>query len=258
VTKHHKFNEVTLLVKHAMPVMLTGEKGSGKTTVAKQVAEFLGLKFNAISMTRQTTLSYLLGFRNIEGTYIPSELYHCIKDGGLFLIDEIDAGDANVLLCLNTIENGYVAFPDGIIECHKDFRLMSTANPQNQHQHYTGRSKLDAATLDRFDIIDIDRDQKLEATLVDYETLRDMNVLRKVVKEANSDIVVSMRDSLRYQKRKDLDIVNDFIFRLTDKSELLFENFKEKLARLPKFTNQSECKTFADLVTLLKSKAEVT
>jgi MoxR-like ATPase len=257
MTYHFKLEEVKVLVNVSMPVMLTGEKGSGKTTLAKQVAEALDLDFYSISMTRQTTLSHLLGYMSVDGTYIPSILHKAITHGGLYLLDEIDAGDANVLLSLNTIENGYLSFPTGIVECHKDFRLMSTANPQNEHHHYTGRSKLDAATLDRFDIIDIDRDQKLEATLVDRETLRNMNILRKIVKNANSDIVVSMRDSLRYQTRKNLNVLNDFVYRLVGKSNLMFDNYNAKIKSLPKYADQSECKTFPDLVNLLKSQQEV-
>ena len=112
MTRHHKFGEVELLVNHAQPVMLTGEKGSGKTTIAMQVAEELDLTFYSMSMTRQTTLSHLLGYMSVDGTYIPSILHKAVNEGGIYLLDEIDAGDANVLLCLNTIENGYVASSD--------------------------------------------------------------------------------------------------------------------------------------------------
>ena len=252
MTYHSKFSEIKTLVDANQAVMLTGEKGTGKTTLAQQVAESLKLEFFVISMTRQTTLSFLLGFRNVKGVYIPTELRRAVEEGGLMLLDEIDAADPNVLLSLNTLENGYLPFPDGIVKCHPDFRLMATANPQDQHQHYTGRSKLDAATLDRFDIIDIDRDDALEATLVDRETLRFINVMRETAAEANSDIVVSMRDSLKYQLRKKLGLLDGFVLKVLGNNKDIHEQYQERIRNLPKFTNQAECKTFDDLVTLLQ------
>ena len=249
---HEKYEEVLTLVTHNIPTMLVGEAGSGKTTIAQHVAQGLGLEFFSLSMTRQTTLSILLGYRSVDGTYIPTELRRAVDNGGLYLLDEIDASDPNVLLALNTLENGYLTFPDGIVKTHPDFRLMATANPQNEHHHYTGRTKLDAATLDRFDIIDINRDHNLEATMVDFQTLQHIETLRKVLKDANSDITVSMRDSLRYQARKDLDLLGGFVLKILQQNEFLYEHYETAIANLPKFVSQQECKTFADLLTLIK------
>lgn len=250
MTTHSKFPEIETLVDAGISVLLTGEKGSGKTTLAKQVAEKLGLKFFSMSMTRQTTLSHLLGFISVNGKYVPSQLRSAAEFGGAFLLDEIDASDANVLLSLNTAENGYIAFPDGIIDLHPDFRLLATANPQDQHEFYTGRSKLDAATLDRFDIVEIPRDENLERSLVDADTYRVMSAMREVLGRNNSSICVSMRDSMRYQKRKDLGIINGFMPRLVDKNQLILDQFNEMLETMPKHSNQSECQTFEELIDL--------
>ena len=251
--KHVKFEEARILIDADMPVMLTGEKGSGKTTLARQVAEALELTFFSVSMTRQTTLSHLIGFRTVTGQYSPSPLYRAVTEGGLFLLDEIDAGDPNVLLSLNTLENGYMSFPEGIVDKHEDFRLVATANPQDQHQHYTGRSKLDAATLDRFDIIHIPRDDALEATLVDKDTHTRMTILRTCLAEQNSDRIVSMRDSVRYQKRKNLSLLADFMETLAGGDDLALQRYNNLIAALPKYRDQSECETFSDLVQLIKT-----
>jgi MoxR-like ATPase len=250
--RHHKFEEVKTLVSHNQPVLLTGEKGSGKTTLAMQVAEDLDLDFHSISMTRQTTLSHLLGFISVNGTYIPSQLRNVAENGGVFLLDELDAGDANVLLCLNTIENGYISFPDGVVQLHEDFRLVATSNPQDKHKDYTGRSKLDAATLDRFDEIDIDQDDDLEKSLVDPDVFIQIDTLRKVMAEINSSKVISMRDSMRYQKRKDLGLLDKFIYKLTNKNDLAFEKFNERISSMPKHTKQEDCETLDDLIDLLQ------
>lgn len=249
---HAKYDEVKKLVRADIPVLLSGEKGSGKTTLAKQVSEGLELQFYCMSMTRQTTLGMLLGFRNVNGKYIESELYKAVKSGGVFLLDEINAGDPNVLLSLNTIENGYVSFPEGIVECHEDFRLMATANPDN-FSEYTGRAKLDAATLDRFDIVEVPRDADLEQSLVDSDTYRHMKCIRKALEENNSSIVVSMRDSQRYQKRKELDLLEDFIFKLSGNSQLIMDAYEHQLSITPEIKNQNQCNSLDELVTTLET-----
>jgi len=255
--RHHtKYDEVTKLVKANIPVLLTGEAGSGKTTLIKHIAEDMKLKFYTISMTRQTTLSHLLGFISVNGNYIPSNLRKCFEFGGLMLLDEIDAGDPNVMLSLNTIENGYISFPDELVESHPDFRIAATANPQDQHNFYTGRSKLDGATLDRFDIIDVDRDEALEKTLVDEDTFMRMTILRKIMTAHNAAKPISMRDSVRYQKRKDLNILdNTFVMRLTDKSDLVYEQYMKEVDAIPKHRNQSDCETLDELNDLLSVRA---
>lgn len=251
--KHHnKYDQVKILVNANIALLLTGEAGSGKTTLAKQIAEDLDLEFYTMSMTRQTTLSHLLGFMSVNGNYIPTSLRKCVEFGGMMLLDEIDAGDPNVLLSLNTIENGYISFPEALVECHPDFRLVSTANPQDQHNFYTGRSKLDAATLDRFDIIDIDRDDDLEMSLVSNDTHQRMQLLRKIMLKHNASKTVSMRDSIRYQKRQDLGILDrNFEFRLTDKNELVYEDYLIEVDSMPKHQDQSECTTIEELGDLL-------
>jgi MoxR-like ATPase len=256
--KHHgSYDKVKLLVKNKIAVLLTGDAGSGKTTLAEHVCEGLKLKFHTISMTRQTTLSHLLGFISVNGTYVPSTLRKCFETGGLMLLDELDAGDPNVVLCLNTVENGYISFPDGLVKCHPKFRLVATANPQDQHDRYTGRAKLDEATLDRYDIIDVDRDDLLEVTLVDQDTHNRMQLLREIMGRNNSSKVISMRDSIRYQQRKDLDILDhDFIFRLTGKADLVLEQYLKEVEVMPKHQDQSDCDSFTDLVDLLSKRAK--
>ena len=253
---HHKHEEVYKLIHANIPVLLTGEAGSGKSTLAKMIADEMKLRFFAMSMTRQTTLSHLLGFLSVNGNYIPSNLRDCFEHGGMMLLDEIDAGDPNVLLSLNTIENGYISFPDGLIECHPDFRLVATSNPQDQHNFYTGRSKLDLATLDRYDIVDIDRDDALEQELVDHDTHQRMQLLRKIMGSHNASRPISMRDSIRYYKRKKLDLLSDtFVYRLTDKNDLVFEEYSKQVEDLPKHQDQSECKSFDELYDLLQVRS---
>lgn len=244
---HNKFYEVATLIKAGVSVLLTGEKGSGKTTLIKNVAESLDLTFFSVSMTRQTTLSHLMGFMNVNGHYIPSQLRQAAENGGLVLLDEIDASDPNVILCLNTIENGYLAFPDKVVTLHNDFRLAATSNPQDNHKDYTGRARLDASTLDRFDIIHVDRDEDLEKSLVDSDIFIKINLIRKALDHFNSSQYVSMRDAFRFQTRKNLKLDSDFEKRLLSSNQMAYEFYLESLEKLPKFPKLTDCKTLQDV-----------
>jgi len=203
--KHHsKFGEVKTLVEAGINVLCVGPASSGKSTVIKQVAEALNLDFYSVPMTRQTTVSNLLGFIAINGNYIPSQFRKAVEFGGLVDLSEIDAADPNTLLCLNTLENGYIAFPDKIVEVHKDFRLCATANPIEGNSRYVGRNQLDEATLDRFDVVTIDIDSELEKAIVGEEVANTIKVLNNILDKCNISRRLSMRDAIRFKKRIDI------------------------------------------------------
>lgn len=253
MTFHAKFYEVKTLVEANIPVLLCGGKGSGKTTIAMDVANALGLPLYSVTMTRQTTLGMLLGFINVTGQYIPSDIYKAAVGGGLVLLDEINGGDPNVLLCLNTIENGYMSFPEhGIVQLHKDFRLIATQNPNDSA--YTGRSVLDASTLDRFDEIDVSLDENLEKSLVDEDVYQKICVMREVVKDLNMSKDISMRDCLRFQKRKEVGLSSNFVENLFKKDIVAVEKYEEKLSKLPSIRRQEECENLDELISLLESR----
>lgn len=152
-----------------LPSMLVGSAGSGKTTAAEQVAIALGLPFYAVSVGAQTSKSDLIGYMSASGQYVSTMFRQAYEHGGVFVCDEIDAGNANVLIILNSALAGqWCAFPDGMVKRHPDFVFVGTANTfgTGANRQYVGRNQLDSATLDRFVSLDWDIDTKLEAAMV--------------------------------------------------------------------------------------------
>jgi hypothetical protein len=138
------------------------------THAAAQVAEGVGLPFYAMSVGAQTSKSDIIGFVHAGGEYVPTLFRKAYEDGGVFLMDEIDAGNANVLILINAaLANDYCAFPDGMVKQHKDFIFVASANTfgNGANRQYVGRNQLDAATLDRFALIEWEIDDNLEASL---------------------------------------------------------------------------------------------
>lgn len=253
--RHEKQAQVDMLINHKIPVLLEGPSGSGKTTILMNAAKEAGIPYSFISGTRQTTVSHIIGFMNVNGVYSPSPFRKAYEEGHYFNVDEIDAMDSNVLLIFNSLENHIMYFPDGYSEPpHKNFRFMATANPQDQHDRYVGRNKLDAATLDRFDQVSVDRDPALEESLVDSDTIESVGILRKALRQTNSSITISMRDSIRFQKRKDLKLLTGFVEKMVGGSELVLEKYQELLDSRPKNTKTQDCKSLNTLDALMSKR----
>ena len=89
--KHKQLESLLKTVGAGLNVMLTGSAGSGKTHSAEQVATALGLKFYALSVGAQTSKSDIVGFIDAGGTYRSTPFRQAYENGGVFVMDEIDA-----------------------------------------------------------------------------------------------------------------------------------------------------------------------
>ncbi len=82
----------------------------------------------------------------------------------MFLCDEIDAGNANVLATLNALlSQPIAAFPDGMVERHENFAFLAAGNTTGAgaDMKFVGRNQLDGATLDRFVFVFWEYDEEL-------------------------------------------------------------------------------------------------
>lgn len=203
--KHKSLNTLITLASVGQNVLLVGPAGTGKTKSAEQAAEALGLKFSCISVGSQTSKSDLLGYMNAEGKYVSTVFRDAYENGGLFCMDEIDAGNSNVLIVLNSaLSNGICSFPDKIVKMHPDFRFVGTANTYGNgaDRTYVGRNTLDGATLDRFTVIDWEVDQDLEKRLVEQfkngdAWLKTIWYLRDDINQSGIRAIISPRMTVR-------------------------------------------------------------
>lgn len=201
---HQQFELLCRVVATGTPAMLVGSAGTGKSHAAEMVADSFGLPFYAMSVGAQTSKSDLIGYMDATHTYVRTVFREAYEHGGLFLLDEIDAGNSNVLIQLNAaLANGYMSFPDGMVRKHKDFRFIASANTfgLGASRQYVGRNQLDAATLDRFTVITWDIDPQLEEHLAvghyGKPWLDIVRFVRDYVMEQEIRIVVSPRATQR-------------------------------------------------------------
>ena len=196
--QHDKFETVLKFVANDEPVFLTGPAGSGKNVLCKQVAEALGLKFY---FTNAVTQEYkLTGFTDANGNYHATQFYKAFKDGGVFMLDEMDASIPEVLVILNAaIANRYFDFPApiGYVEAHPDFRVIAAGNTTGHGAdfEYVGRNQLDGASLDRFAVVKIDYSQAIEdnVALGNKELAQFCRDFRKSADKNGVNVIVSYR-----------------------------------------------------------------
>jgi len=203
--KHRDLSRLITLCANNLPVLLVGMAGTGKTHAGEQVAGALKIPFYAISVGAQTSKSDIIGYMNASGSYTSTLFRKAYEFGGVFLMDEIDAGNSNVLIQINAaLSNNYCAFPDGMVKRHADFRFIATANTfgLGASRMYVGRNQLDAATLDRFSVMNWNVDEELERLLVassPYGTpwLAVVHACRRKVQTDQMRALVTPRATLR-------------------------------------------------------------
>lgn len=202
-TPHKTFNELMQWLALRNHVYLVGPAGSGKTTGAAQAAKALSVAFYFSGAVKSET--DLTGFVSpITGTYHRTPFREAFEHGGLFLLDEMDGGEADALICFNqALANGECAFPDGIVHAHSDFYAIGAANTYGRgaDRQYVGRNQLDAATLDRFVTLVWDYDEELERRMSGHDDwVTFVQDVRAAIAKARVRHVMSPRTSQRGAK----------------------------------------------------------
>ena len=202
---HKKFETILSLVNLNIPIFLSGPAGCGKNVICKQVAESLGLEFY---FTNAVTQEYkLTGFIDANGRYHETQFYKAFVNGGVFMLDEIDASSPEVLVILNAaIANKYFDFPTGSVCAHENFRVVAAGNTfgTGADIEYTGRFQLDASSLDRFAIVEVNYVEEIERAISgdDNILIEFVRLLRGAIKKSGLKFVVSYRAIERLRKLK--------------------------------------------------------
>lgn len=188
-------------------VFLTGDAGTGKSSIAEACAEALGVSFTSLNCSGGLTEGALVGrvapnLSTGEQVYTAGPLVRAFRDGGVFLLDEMDAADENVLLALNTLADARAWHtPAGErVERHPDFYLLAAGNTfgTGASRLYSGRNQLDAAFLNRWLTVSVDYDVELERSLVACRELADrIHAARETMRQRGMRRWLTTRDLLK-------------------------------------------------------------
>jgi len=213
-----EFERMVQLGSQRIPMYLVGPSGCGKTYLAAKLAEALGFdletEYADMSMSEGVSESQLTGWLLPTGKggafeYVPSPFINIYENGGVFLFDEVDAGDPNLMVFMNkSLANDSIYIPqrheNPLVKRHPNFVPVAAANTfgTGADAQYVGRNQLDAATLDRFraGMIFLDYSDRVEEALVDADVLNWGRSIRKQIKAHGLQRIMSTRVMLDMTK----------------------------------------------------------
>lgn len=192
---------------------LFGDAGSGKSTIAKQVADALGLPFYSVSSLQQKY--ELEGYTDATGKLVETVFYKAAKEGGIFLFDEASTTSAEVQVAFNSmLANLWYNFPkEGMINAHPDFHIIAADNTTGRggNSTYSARFQMDASTLDRYTAIRVDYTEELDMAMAENDTelvtfIRD---LRNAINEARLSYTASPRAIRAIKAHQKIDVFTE-------------------------------------------------
>jgi len=165
--QHSQFPTLLKALANGHNVYLYGPTGTGKTTAGHTAAKALNTPIYPITVNRETSQFQFMGHVS-KGEYHPGVAYEPYKNGGILLIDELDNGNANANTQIKVLsDNEEAFFPCGLVQRHKDFRIMACANTTGTgaNAQYIGRNQQDKALLNIFKFIPFDIDEAFEESI---------------------------------------------------------------------------------------------
>jgi MoxR-like ATPase len=202
-----EFEKILQLAANRKNIMMVGPAGCGKTYLASVIADALDIDYAAQSCSAGMSESQLTGWLLPIGTagqfeYVSSEFVRIYENGGVFLIDEIDASDPNVLIFINAaIAGDHFYLPQRFkkprVDKHPDFVCVAASNTfgGGADALYNARNSLDASTLDRFrmGMIPMKYDDRVERNLAGDLLVEWGNRMRTKIAEHGMQKVLSTR-----------------------------------------------------------------
>lgn len=214
---HHNFPKLVKLIASGQHTYLPGPPGTGKSHAAKQAADLLGWQFASLSLGPTTPESRLMGGMDANGRFHEPPFVAAARfaqdnpeSGAAFCLDEMDNGHPGIIATLNSaMANGFFQAPNGdLIQFGRNFVVIGAANTfgTGPTAEFSGRNRLDAATLDRFAYLPWPTDLGMENVLVnsilsETPTLADdwldvWHSARKNVETHGLKVFVSMRGAI--------------------------------------------------------------
>ena len=154
-------SDVNQIVKSGMfyPTYITGPTGNGKSTMVEQVCAINKKALIRVNLNLMTDEEQLIGSKTLvngDVEVVEGPVIIAMRTGSTLLLDEVDAGGANTLLCLQPILEGspyYFKLKNELITPAHGFNVFATANTKGKGSddgRYIGTNILNEAFLERF------------------------------------------------------------------------------------------------------------
>jgi MoxR-like ATPase len=189
--------------KQFYPSYISGPTGNGKSTTIEQICAKQNRALIRVNLNTMTDEDQLIGTKTlINGNVeiVEGPIIIAMRSGSVLLLDEIDAGSANTLLCLQPILEGkpyYFKLKNEMIVPAPGFNVFATANTKGKGSddgRYIGTNVLNEAFLERFAVTFNQEypDAKIEKRII-------LNLMKtyNVVDDEFADTLVKWADAIR-------------------------------------------------------------
>ena len=197
------YNDVETIIKTKIfyPVFVSGPTGNGKSTMVEQICAKHKRALIRVNLNMMTDEEQLIGSKTLENgnvEIVEGPVLIAMRTGTALLLDEIDAGSANTLLCLQPILEGkpyYFKLKNEMIVPKEGFNVFATANTKGKGSddgRYIGTNVLNEAFLERFavtfeqDYPNAKTEQKIIENLMDFYSCKDVEFAETLVKWADA------------------------------------------------------------------------
>jgi MoxR-like ATPase len=155
------FTDLENIIKSGIfyPAYISGPTGNGKSTMVEQICAKHKRPLIRVNLNMMTDEEQLIGSKTlVDGNVevVEGPVLIAMRTGTALLLDEIDAGSANTLLCLQPILEGkpyYFKLKNEMIIPAEGFNIFATANTKGKGSddgRYIGTNVLNEAFLERF------------------------------------------------------------------------------------------------------------
>jgi len=156
--------DVDAIIKSKLfhPIYITGPTGNGKSTMVEQICAKRKTPLIRVNLNSTDDEDKLIASKTlVDGNVVIEDgpIVIAMRKGIPVLIDEIDAGSANLLMCLQGVLEGkplYIKAKNEIVHPKAGFNVIATANTKGKGSddgRYIGTNILNEAFLERFAIV---------------------------------------------------------------------------------------------------------
>lgn len=199
------YTDVESIIKSGIfyPAYIVGPTGNGKSTMVEQICAKHKKPLIRVNLNMMTDEEQLIGSKTLEDgnvKVVEGPVLIAMRTGITLLLDEIDAGSANTLLCLQPILEGkpyYFKLKNEMIVPAEGFNILATANTKGKGSddgRYIGTNVLNEAFLERFAVT---FNQEYPNAKVEVKIIKNLMQAYSCVDEEFAETLVKWADAIR-------------------------------------------------------------
>jgi MoxR-like ATPase len=199
------YSDLESIIKSGIfyPAYISGPTGNGKSTMVEQICAKHKRPLIRVNLNMMTDEEQLIGSKTLEDgnvKVVEGPVLIAMRTGTTLLLDEIDAGSANTLLCLQPILEGkpyYFKLKNEMIIPAEGFNILATANTKGKGSddgRYIGTNVLNEAFLERFAVT---FEQEYPSAKVEVKIIKNLMQTYSCVDEEFAETLVKWADAIR-------------------------------------------------------------